>query len=183
MFRRNLILAVLSLTAVSAAQPPEEFFPAPVKEHDWLKQFAGEWTSESKASMGPGQPEMECNGTMSARMLGGFWTIVEMQGDMQGTQVNAVMTVGYNVEKKTYIGTWVDSMQDHMWKYEGAVDDTGRKLVLEAEGPDFTQPGKTTKFRDAWEFKSADHIELTSAMLGPDGKWTTFMTGQIRRRK
>ena len=182
MFRKFVALLFASITITAAAQPPEEL-PAPVKEHEWLQQFAGEWTSESKASMGPGQPEMECKGTMGAKKLGGFWLIADLKGEWQGTQLHAIMTLGYDTEKKAYVGTWVDSMMNHMWKYEGHLDESGKKLVLGAEGPDFVQPGKTTKFRDAWEFKSADHIELTSSMLGPDGKWTTFMTGQFTRKK
>ena len=43
--------------------------------------------------------------------------------------------------------------------------------------------GKLAKFRDTYEFKSADHIEATSSMQGEDGKWVQFMTGQIKRKK
>jgi hypothetical protein len=158
-------------------------FPQPTKEHEFLQQFVGEWETEAEASMGPGQPPIKCKGKASSRMLGGFWLINESQGDMMGMTVNAVQTIGYDPEKKKYVGTWVDSMVNYMWKYEGEVDSTGKTLVLEAEGPNFMTGGKTTKFRDAYEFKSKDHIEATSSMLGDDGKWVQFMVGQMRRKK
>lgn len=174
-------VALAATVAIRAQEQPQ--FPGPEKEHEWLKQFVGEWESESKASMRPGQPPLECTGTMSCRMLGPFWVISEVTGHMGGTTVKAVQTIGYDPEKKRYVGTWVDSMMNHLWKYEGAVDESGKKLTLEAEGPNFMAGGKTTKFRDAYEFKSKDHIVVTSSMLTEDGKWVTFMTGHARRKK
>ena len=133
--------------------------------------------------MGPGQPPMTCKGTVSSKMLGGFWVVSEMQAEMMGTPFTAVQTIGYDAEAKQYVGTWVDSMMNHMWKYTGSVDESGKKLTLEAEGPNFITPGKTAKFRDAYEFQDKDHIVVTSSMQGDDGKWVTFMTGNVRRKK
>ena len=164
-----------------AQETPE--FPAPQDEHRWLEKFVGEWESESEGTMGPGQPTMKCKGTMSSRTLGGFWIVSELNGDMMGTQMTAIQTIGYDAEKKKYVGTWVDSVMNHMWKYEGSVDKTGKILTFDAEGPDFVIAGKVRPYRDAYEFKSADHIVATSSMLGDDGKWVTFMTGSITRIK
>jgi hypothetical protein len=169
------------ITSASAQEVPA--FPEPTQEHEWLQQFAGEWETEAEASMEPGQPPMKCKGKATSRMLGSFWVITESEGDMLGMKVQAVQTIGYDAEKKKYVGTWVDSMVNYMWDYEGSVDSTGKKLTLEAEGPNFMTGGKSTKFRDTYEFKSKDHIESTSSMLGDDGKWVTFMTGQMRRKK
>jgi hypothetical protein len=72
---------------------------------------------------------------------------------------------------------------NHMWPYEGSVDDSGKILTLEADGPNFMADGETTKFRDAYEFKAKDHIVATSSMRTDDGKWVTFMTGHVRRAK
>jgi hypothetical protein len=126
---------------------------------------------------------MKCKGTIHSRMLGGFWVVSEMKADMMGMPMTAIQTIGYDPESKKYVGTWVDSMLSHMWKYSGTIDPAGKKLTLEAEGPNFMHEGKLTKFRDAYEFKAKDHIVMTSSMLGEDGKWTTFMTGNARRKK
>ena len=163
-----------------AQEPP---MPEPTKEHQWLTQFVGEWTSESKGTMGPGQPPMECSGTLSSKKLGEFWVMNEMKGDMVGTPMIGIQTIGYDVAKKKYVGTWVDSMMPFMWKYEGSVDKSGKILTLEAEGPNFAAPGKLTKFQDIYEFKSANEIAITSKMLGEDGKWMTFMSGTAKRQK
>jgi hypothetical protein len=54
-----------------------------------------------------------------------------------------------------------------------------KKTTFEAEGPNFMAEGKKAKFRDTNEFKSPDHSDAMSSMLGEDGKWVRFMTEQI----
>lgn len=171
-------LSVLASSAIFAQEPAK-----PEKEHEWLKQFVGEWDSEAEGTAGPGQPAIKCKGTTSSKMLGGLWVVSESKADVMGTQIHSVQTIGYDPKTKKYTGTWVDSMLNHMWKYEGTVDSTGKIITLEAEGPSFTEEGKTGKYRDAYEFKSKDHIVATSSMLGEDGKWVTFMTGNMKRKK
>jgi hypothetical protein len=106
-----------------------------------------------------------------------------MKSEVMGTQITAIQTLGYDVQNKKYIGTWVDSMLNYLWKYEGSVDKTGKILTLETEGPNFMADGKTAKFRDSYEFKSVDQIAMSSSMQGEDGKWITFMTGTARRKR
>jgi hypothetical protein len=172
---------VLALMSATFAQPAPET-TQPTKEHQLLQQFVGEWETSSEGVTAPGQPTITCTGTAKSRMIGGFWVVSELETDMMGTKIVALQTIGYDATKKKYIGTWVDSMFNHMWHYVGAVDASGKKLVLEAEGPNFMAGDKTTKYRDSYEFKSKDHIESTSSMLGEDGKWIDFMKGQFRRK-
>jgi hypothetical protein len=169
------------VSGASAQEIPQ--FPQPTKEHQLLQKFVGEWETTAEGKMGPDQPVMTCKGTATSRMLGGFWLVTENENEMMGMKINAMQTIGYDTTKKKYVGTWVDSMLNHMWEYEGSADADGKKLILEAEGPNMLSPGKTAKFRDAYEFKSPDHIEATSSMQGEDGKWVEFMVGQIRRKK
>jgi hypothetical protein len=176
------LLSILFAASMLVAQEPPKT-PPPQKEHEWLKQFVGEWETAAEAPAGPGQPAFKCKGTMSSRMLGGYWVVSESKADLAGTQMNAIQTIGYNPQTKKYVGSWVDSMFNHFWKYEGSVDSTGKVLTLEAEGPNFMAEGKTATFRDIYEFKSKDHIVSSSQMQGEDGKWITIMTGNITRKK
>lgn len=172
--------ATLQAQQVEAQQPE---FPQPQEQHQWLERFAGEWVTQSEGSMGPDQPPMQCEGTMSSRMLGGFWVVNEMQGDVMGAPMTGLQTIGYDPEKKKYVGTWVDSMTNLLWQYEGTVDESGKKLSLLAEGPNMMAAGKTTQFEDAYEFKTPDHILVTSSILGEDGKWIVFMKGDMKRKE
>jgi len=174
-------IAVLVQSALLGQEAPA--FPASQKEHAWLQQFVGEWDVTSEAVMEPGQPPIKCTGTMSSRMLGGFWVVSEMTNEMMGTKMTAIQTIGYDPLEKKYLGTFIDSMQGHMWKYLGTVDPTGKILTLEAEGPNFMQAEKMSKYQDVYEFKSKDHILMSSLMQGDDGKWVTFTRGDFKRNK
>lgn len=173
---------ILSLFCVHYAAIGQET-PKPTQEHGWLQKFTGDWITESKATMVPGQPPMDCSWKMSSRTLGGFWILNEMKGDMSGAPMICVQTIGYDEGKKKYVGTWIDSMTSFMWKYEGAVDSSGTTLTLVADGPNFMADGELTKFQDIYEFKSDDEILTSSRMLGTDGKWVTFVSGTAKRVK
>jgi hypothetical protein len=157
--------------------------PAPQKEHAWLRQFAGEWEAESEMVVEPGKSPVKCKATETARVIGGFWVMGEFKGEFMGAPMTGVMTLGYDPAKKKYVGTWVCSMCDHLWTYEGTVDASGKVLTLETEGPNPAAPGKTAKMRDVIEWKDKDTRVMTSAMLGDDGKWHPFMTMTARRKK
>ena len=174
-------LMLAGVTPLLAQEFPN--FPKPTKQHEFLKQFAGEWETNSESVMAEGQPAMKCQGKIQAKMLGGFWVVLELESDMMGMKINALQTIGYDDTSKKYVGTWVDSMMNHLWKYEGTVDATGKILTLESEGPNFLEAGKTAKYRDVYEFKSKDLIITTSLAQDKDGEWITFMTGTAKRKK
>jgi hypothetical protein len=179
--RLGLIVVAGMAGRLAAQEAPKA--PTPQKEHAWLQQFVGEWETEAEAVIEPGKPPMKCQGTEKARAIGGLWVVSEITSSLPGQTMTGLMTIGYDAEKKKYVGTWIDSMTPHLWKYEGSVDAAGKILTLEAEGPNMMVPGKMAKYRDVTELKNKDHKVLTSSMLGDDGKWTTFMTMQARRKK
>ena len=73
-------------------------------------------------------------------------------------------------------------MMTFLWSYSGSLDESGKSLVLDAEGPSFTGNG-TAKYQDRIEFVNDDHRVLTSQALGEDGQWHQFMTAHYRRKK
>ena len=170
--------------STSEAQQESPMSAEPQKQHHWLQKLVGEWTYESEASMGPDHPPESCGGTESVRTLGGIWILAEGQGEMPGGgPATTLVTLGYDPEKKRFVGTFIGSMMTHLWVYDGELDEAERVLTLNAEGPDFTQPGKSAKYKDVIELKSDDHRVLTSHALGDDGQWHQFMTANYRRKK
>jgi len=100
-----------------------------------------------------------------------------------GIPATTLMTLGYDPQKKRFIGTFIGSMMTHMWVYEGELDETEQVLTLSTVGPDFSNTGKMGNYKDVIEFKSDDHRVLSSHFQGEDGKWHGFMTGNYRRKK
>ncbi|MCO8122414.1 DUF1579 domain-containing protein [Stieleria sp. TO1_6] len=175
-----LILFVIA-TRPANAQPPQ--LPTAEKEHAWLQKFNGQWESNSKSIASDQSPEVECTGSMSSRMLGEFWVINRFEGEAGGQSFQAIQTIGYDTTKKKYVGSWVDSMLNHMWQYSGTVSEDGKRLELVADGPNFMDGGKLTKFRDSYEFQSPDVCIATSEIQNEDGKWTVMMQGKMTRVK
>lgn len=156
----------------------------PTKEHAWLHQLIGDWDAEMECMMGPDQPPMQTTGSESVRSLGGLWTLGEGKSDTpDGGTATMLMTLGYDPERKRFLGTFVASMMTHMWVYSGSLDASGKILTLDTEGPAFTGDGKMAKYQDIIEFKSPDHRTLTSRMLGGSGEWRQVVTASYRRKK
>jgi hypothetical protein len=161
-----------------------------LKEHQWLQQLIGEWTYEGRAEMGPDQPAHEAKGEESVRGLGEVWVVGEARGEMPGDGGTgySIVTLGYDAAKQKFVGTWVGSMMANMFVYEGTLDETGKVLTLDTEGPDMScdpaemAAGKTARYQDVVEIESPDRRTLTSRMLGPDGEWREFMKLVYRRK-
>jgi hypothetical protein len=168
----------------SEPQPNAAMMTAPQREHQWLQKLVGEWTLEAEATTDPGKAPEKFKATESVRSLGGLWILAEGQGEMPGGEpAVTMMTLGYDPQKKRYVGTWIGSMMTHLWVYDGALDAAERVLTLEAEGPDMAVEGKMATYRDVIEVLSDDHRVLTSHVLGDDGQWHGFMTANYWRKK
>ena len=172
------------MSAASENQSAAPMQAAPQDQHRWLHRLVGEWTFEIEAVMAPGQPPMRSTGRETVRSLGGLWTIGEGTGEApDGRPAQSIMTLGYDPRQGKFVGTFIASMMTHLWIYDGgALDAAGKVLTLDAEGPNFAEPGKMSRYQDIIEFMSDDHRILRSRAPGPDGQWVEFMTAHYRRK-
>ncbi|MCA1368223.1 DUF1579 domain-containing protein [Bradyrhizobium sp. BRP14] len=153
----------------------------PQEEHRWLEQLLGEWTVASEDSTGTGEnspPWVE-----KVRSMQGLWVVCEGQGTMpDGTPGQTLMTLGFNPETKRYVGTWVGSMMTHMWVYDGVIEDDGKTLALNCEGPDFENPGRSARYQDRITFIDANRRTLTARVQTESGDWKEVMQADYHRR-
>jgi hypothetical protein len=148
--------AILFGTPICFAQEtkPPESNKEQLAGFDWLKKFEGNWATAY-------------NGTMSSRIVGKRWIVNEISFQKG---LSSVQTIGYDAKKKQFIGTWIDSTSSHLWQYAGSLDSSGKKLTLEAEGPDLTDPTKSRRYRDIYEFRSESEIAAVSQLFNDQGK-------------
>jgi len=165
----------------AAHEPP---MAKPQREHEWLHQLVGEWTSEMEAQMAPDEPPMKHKGTESVRSIGGLWIQGEGQGEMPGGgKATMLLTLGYDPNKKRFVGTWLGSMMTYLWTYEGELDAAQKVLTLNATGPSMAGDGGMAKYQDIIEIVSKDERLLRSQQQQPDGSWKHFMTARYKRVK
>lgn len=156
-------------------------------EHEWLQKMVGKWTFESEADMGPDQQDLKACGEETVRMLGANWLIAEGKGEMPCPEAKeagdigyTVLTIGYCTEKKGMVGTWIGSMMNHMWVYEGSLDLETGLLLLNSTGPSFDGKG-ISDYRESLQMVSHNERTFSSAVKGEDGEWVTFMKAVYKR--
>jgi hypothetical protein len=149
----------------------------PQKEHEWLKRLVGKWTYEGEAT-GP-DGTMQSSGTETIRSLGDLWIVAEGTTQMDDIPASTLMTLGFDPQKKQFVGTWLGSTMTKLWVYDGWLE--GNTLTLEAEGPSFESPEKTAKYRDIIEIVNEGHRLFRSQIQTADGSWQQFMSTDYRR--
>jgi len=156
--------------------------PDPTPQHEWLLRMVGDWTMEGRCSMGPDKPEETTRGTETVRAIGKLWVVgeggVEMPGGGNGTNI---ITLGYDIAKGRFVGSFISSVMPMMWSYEGTLDAAGNVLTLDCDGPDFSDMTKTAKYQDIIELTPDGRRSLSSRVQMPDGSWMPIMHADYRR--
>jgi hypothetical protein len=173
-----LSMVVLWGATMSSAQNQKVYTPQP--EHKLLERFAGAWAFEKLSAPDDGsQPESMGSGTIDAELLGGFFVVCRWSGDLYGGQYKAVQTIGFDVDKSAYTGTWVDSIMSYQWPLTGRYDNDSKEFLLQSSGPG--PSGGTMTFRERYQFESSDSITIIAEMQSGE-KWTQFMTTKLTRK-
>ena len=82
----------------------------PRKEHRWLQKPVGEWTFDVEAMMGSDKPPEKFGGSESVRDRRCLDTVRRPRRHVQSGATTTLMTLGYDPQKKQYVGTWIGSM-------------------------------------------------------------------------
>ena len=99
---------------------------------------------------------------------------------MYGTDYKASQSLGYDIKRKKYTGSWVDSSMSYRWELGGTVDEKSKELTITTSGPGPT--GGTCTFRERYQFDSADSITIIGEMRKGE-KWVPFLTTRLTRKR
>jgi hypothetical protein len=178
---KTAIVATMAMVGVGGqvGEPTSQRGEAPA---EFLERLEGRWSVVTEATLGPGQTPVRTESRVAARLLAGKWLVAEGRGTAPGGQtVISILTLGHDPAEERFVGTWISSMQTHLWRYTGMLNPSGTALTLETRGPILGDPATTANYREIIEIESADHHVIRSMILGPDGKWFEFARAEYRR--
>jgi hypothetical protein len=179
------IVVAVSALALQEGALQEDAPPARQvrEEHEWLGQYVGEWDVTSETKTQPGAVPTRTTSTERVRSIGPLWVVGEGSSEADGDAFRSVLTLGYDPEKKSFVGTWIDSVTPYLWTFTGQLDEAKKVLTLETEGPRWGVIGTRAKYRERHELVDADHRTTASSIQNEDGSWFTFLRTDCHRKK
>lgn len=177
---RSLIAIILLLPIFSASSAQEADLLTAQSEHELLKRFAGDWRFERRGTPGDGsESQIFGEGIVSAELVGEFFVLSRWSGEVFGMDYKAFQSLGYDIQKNEYTGSWGDSIMSFRWELSGKVDEESEELIVMTSGPGPT--GGIARFRERYQFDSADSITIIGQMQQGE-EWATISTTRLTRK-
>ncbi len=169
-----------------AGMPP---MPKPGPEHAIFKDVAGTWDAKVESFMAPGAPPAVSTGVETNRVgCGGLCSITDFKASLvmgaphtPAARFEGHGTETYDVGKKKYVGSWVDSMSAGLTMTESTYDAATRTMTGWAEGPDMS--GNVTKMKSTVTRPDPNTRVFSMYNVAPDGKESLGMRITYTRRK
>jgi hypothetical protein len=152
-------------------------------EHKMLAKGAGKWKAAVTANFGP-EP-MKTTAVETVRSdVGGLWQIGDFVADKNGPMAGFVGHgfVGYDPDRKKFVGSWIDSWTYAPQTMSGTLDATGKILTMDAVGWD-SQSKMEMKTKQITTYVDDDHHTFSMRMAGPDGKEMEVLRIEYTREK
>ncbi len=111
------------------------------------------------------------------------WTAVVSDGHYDFLPSAYRLTLGFDAVKKRFVGSRIDAMSNHLWLYEGKIDDSGRSLTLYSEGPSPSARNDKMIIQEMMEFIGSDHRALHREGKANNGTWVDDMKSDFRRQR
>jgi len=194
-------LVVLAALAIGADEKAKKTMPAagkmdekammemmakystPGAEHKKLESFVGTWDTTTRMWMEPKAPPQESKGTAENKMtMGGRF----LEQNYEGTFMNQPFTgkgyTGYDLYRKQYVGTWMDSMGTTIMNTTGTADASGKTMTFKGTMDDY-MTGKKANLKEVVTVVDDDHHTFEMWWPGPDGKMFKTLEIQYTRKK
>jgi hypothetical protein len=165
-------------TADAANHAPD--MPGPI--HEEMAKVAGDYTTETKFWMKPGDKPQESKGTARiTSILDGRFLSEDNTGSMMGKPIKGHRLIGYNQGAKQFESVWTYTMSTGIMTMTGTSKDQGRTVHWNASysGPE----GKKQTLEVETRHLDEDHfvVKLMHA-TGPGGEGPVMETTYSRKK-
>jgi hypothetical protein len=185
------LIVFLSCLFVNAQEPQQDQqammeaymkMMAPNENHEYLKNFVGEWDVTTTSWMMPGAEPMVSKNSSSAEMiLGGRFLKMVFKGTMMGQPFEGIQINGYDNHLKKFISFWIDNSSTSFFLLSGTLDETEKAMTEQAEWAD-PMTGGTMKVRTTTKWVSQDEFVYEMFMIGPDGQEFKSLQNRVVRK-
>lgn len=196
--KRSLVLGLSFILAVyivspgiaqEAQQMDPEMMEAYMKmmatneNHEFLKNFEGEWEVTTTAWMQPGaEPVITQNSAKAKLIFGGRFLMVNFEGSMFGQPFEGIQLIGYDNYLKKYVSLWIDSTSTGFYLTQGTREAGKKKIIETGLWPD-PMSGTDMKVRTETTLVSENEYVFKMIMILPDGTEFQSMENRSNRKK
>jgi hypothetical protein len=147
--------------------------PVAGPEHKVLTKDVGIWDAEITIRM-PGAPPQQSHGVSKNRLIcDGLWLVMDFKNETTGFEGHGVF--GYDLQKKKYVGTWVDPMRSFLAPMEGTWDAATKTMTFVVDHPPM-------KWRETTQTVDDATLLYRIFMAPPGQPEAEVMTVTYRRR-
>lgn len=145
------------------------------RELEWLRRMVGQWELRQEYYCFPDEPQVLC-GRESVKLIGGRWIMAQAVLE----NYSRTSTLDYDPVKGLFVGTAIDSLSNHLWVHEAALE--AGALTLETFGPEYPvgdEPFFPT--REVIVFSDKDRRVSQRSVLRECGEWQLLIETHARR--
>ena len=187
LFKSILAAVAVSLVWFQDGQPPIEIPPDPgfmrtdqaeeepeiPLEHKRLLEEVGTWIATLSSFPGPGMPPMVFKGQEVNSMIGDAWLHSELTATPMGSTFVGIGQIGYDVQAKAALKTWIDSDSAQLSVWQGTYDMERRERVFEYTEPD--DQGQPVRYQVKSRVLNSEQRMLDIVRLGEEGDETPVL--------
>lgn len=132
--------AIVFTILVASSNLATAQFVQPSPEHKLLKRDVGTWEATTTMWMGEdGKPDPTAEPAVSKgkevnHMLGDFWIVSNFEGEFGGMSFTGHSTTGYDLQKKQFVGSWIDSVSPSPMHMIGTFDKATDTMTFSTKG-------------------------------------------------
>jgi hypothetical protein len=163
-----LVLVLFPVSLLASDQPAAP--TGPPAELSQLAFLTGTWHCSGKGFATPFGPERATEATVtSAPAVGGWWQELkydEKKSSANPMPVHAAMIMGFDSEKKQFVGVCFDSFGQHCAQTSSGW--SGDTMIFDGHS---SMGDGTMGVRDTFTKTAANKLTHLGEMQGPDGTW------------